>query len=292
MVLFALWIPGLITIPFVLLAILLPRNGATILAFAAAALLLTFTFSPPSGGLWYVQRGWALVLGGWFVALTLRWPGASFTTRALGAVFGAVAAVGLFLVRTPEALASVDSLVRVRINQAALAFDAAAESSTDPEVTSAMTAAVESATQFSQHVYPGMVLVMSLCALGVAWWLYVRVAQGSDRGLGPLRDFRFNDQLIWVAIIGVALLLWGAPEFGNRIGANTAVFMAALYAVRGAAVVVFVMGGVSLTGGILLTVAMLLVPPFVLSLAIFIGLGDTWLHVRERAVSALGGGAP
>ena len=43
LVLCALWIPGLITIPFVLLAILLPRNGATVLAFAAAALLLTFT---------------------------------------------------------------------------------------------------------------------------------------------------------------------------------------------------------------------------------------------------------
>jgi len=288
----ALWVKGLVAIPFVLLAILLPRKSSKVLAVAALAILITFSFDPPSGGLWYLQRGWALVLGGWFVALTLRWPQASFTTRGLGSVFGAAATAALVLVRNPNALASVDSLMRVQINTAARTFDAAAQAASDPEVATRITTWVEAMTQASQQLYPSVLLVASICALGAAWWGYVRLAQGSDRGLGPLREFRFNDQLVWIAVVGVGLLVWGAPEVGSRVGANVVVFMSALYAVRGAAVVVFVMGGVSLTGGILVTLAMLLVAPYVVSLAVFIGLGDTWLHVRERAASALGGGAP
>jgi hypothetical protein len=282
--------PGLMTIPFVMLATLLPRKGSRILAFAALALLITLTAIPPSGGLWYVQRGWALVLGGWFVALTLRWPSSSFTARALGSVFGSAAAATLYLVRSPDALGALDALVKVRITEAGVVLEAAVQAASDPEVAETMAAMVESTTQAWQHLYPGALLIASLCGLAVAWWGYVRLAQGSDLGLGPLRDFRFNDQLVWIAIAAVALLLWEAPEFGNRLGANALLFMSALYAARGAAVVVFVMGGVSLTGGVLFTLAMLLVAPYVLSLAVFIGLGDTWLHVRERAVSALAGG--
>lgn len=288
----ALTAPALMTIPFVMLAVLLPRKGSRVLAVAALALLVTLQLLPASSGLWYVQRGWAIVLGGWFVALTLRWPNTAFITRALGAVFGSAVAATLYLQRAPDALVALDGMVRVRISEAATLFDAAAQAASDPELAETMAAVVDSTTQAWQHLYPGAVLIASLCALGVAWWGYVRLAQGSDLGLGPLREFRFNDQLVWVAIIAVGLLLWEAPEFGNRLGANALLFMSALYAARGAAVVVFVMGGVSLTGGVLFTLAMLLVAPYVISLAVFIGLGDTWLHVRERAVSALGGGTP
>ncbi len=292
LLLIAVWVPGLVTIPFVLLAVMLPRRGSRVLAFAALALFVTLTASPPTGGLWYIQRGWAVVLGGWFVAVTLKWPRASFTTRALGSVFGTTAAAALLLARSPNAFAALDTLVRVRVNTAALAFEEAAQRTADPQTIERVAAWTESMIQAVQALYPSALLIASVCALGAAWWGYVRLAQGSDRGLGSLRDFRFNDQMIWIAIAAVGLLLWGAPEMGNRLGANALVFMSALYAVRGAAVVVFVMGGVSFTGGILVSLGMLVVPPVVLSLAVFIGLGDTWLHVRERAVSALGGGTP
>jgi len=295
--LFALWVPvlpsmSLVTIPFVFLALLLPRRGSAVLALAALGLVVTLTLAPPSGGLWYVERGWAVLLGGWFVALTLRWPSSPFISRALGAVAGASAVTLALLSSRPGGARELDGLVKERLVElAALARETTARLATDDQVQTAMMTAVEAMTQIREQFYPGLLLIASVCALGVAWWAYVRLGQGSDRGLGPLRDFRFNDQLVWVTVVAVAAVLWGSSGGVTGFGANALLVMAALYAVRGAAVVVFVTGGVSLTGGVLVTLGMLFVAPYLVSLAVFIGLGDTWLGLRERARSALGGGS-
>jgi hypothetical protein len=124
-----------------------------------------------------------------------------------------------------------------------------------------------------------------MAALGVAWWAYVRLSSGSDQGVGPLREFRFNDHLVWVFITGLLLIL---PRWGDlvvRVGANAVVFMGALYAVRGGAVILFLSGGLSLLGYVLLVFGLLFVPPLVLMGALVIGLGDTWLDVRSKAGS-------
>jgi hypothetical protein len=60
------------------------------------------------------------------------------------------------------------------------------------------------------------------------------------------------------------------------------VFMGALYALRGVAVVLFLAGGVSLLGGIFLALGLLLVAPVLMTGAFVIGLGDTWLDLRAR----------
>jgi hypothetical protein len=115
--------------------------------------------------------------------------------------------------------------------------------------------------------------------------VYVRLSSGSDQGVGPLRDFRFNDHLVWVFITGLVLVLprWG--EALARVGANAVVFMGLLYAVRGAAVIMFLSGGLSLLGYVLLVFGLLFVSPLVLMGALVIGLGDTWLDVRSKAGS-------
>jgi hypothetical protein len=64
--------------------------------------------------------------------------------------------------------------------------------------------------------------------------------------------------------------------------------MAALYALRGVAVFLFVTGGVSFLGATLFTLALLFVAPVVLAVALFVGVGDTWLGVRERIRSTRG----
>jgi hypothetical protein len=95
-------------------------------------------------------------------------------------------------------------------------------------------------------------------------------------------EFRFNDQLVWVFIAGLALLLIGWGGDWGRAGSNTVVFMGALYALRGAAVVLFAMGGVSFFGAAMLCLGLVFIAPVMLALALFIGLGDTWVDLRER----------
>jgi hypothetical protein len=121
-----------------------------------------------------------------------------------------------------------------------------------------------------------------MAALCVVWWLYARLTNSDQPGLGPLKEFRFNDQLVWVFVGGLLLLVTRAGEPLGRVGANVMVFMGALFALRGAAVVVFMSGGVSLVGLLVVTVGLVLVPALVLSGALVIGIGDVYLDVRGR----------
>ena len=89
--------------------------------------------------------------------------------------------------------------------------------------------------------------------------------------------------LFWVFIGGLALRLLETGEGLDRAGDNAMVFMGALYALRGAAVVRFFGVGQSLFGLFLLAMALLFATPVVLTGVLVIGLGDTWLDLRRRA---------
>jgi hypothetical protein len=131
-------------------------------------------------------------------------------------------------------------------------------------------------------VFPAMIGIASMAALGVAWWVRTRLVGEGDQGLGPLRDFRFNDHLVWLLIGGLLLLFvqWG--DAFARLGSNAIVFMAALYMLRGAAVFVFLSGGLSVIGYALMLVGLIVAAPVFMSMAVLIGVGDTWLDLRSR----------
>jgi hypothetical protein len=131
-------------------------------------------------------------------------------------------------------------------------------------------------------VFPALVGIGSMAALGVAWWAVVRVIEASGEGLGPVRAFRFNDHLVWVFVIGLLLLVVEWSMGLSRVGSNALVFMGALYALRGAAVFVFLSGGLSLFGWVAFLVGLMLAAPFMLGTALLIGIGDTWLDIRSR----------
>lgn len=273
----------LVGIPLLLLVAALPvrRTGAYVAAAVAAFLAMG---GGAREGLWYAERGWAILLGGWFVALTLRWPTTRFTTRGLGAVSGAAAGAALVLSGTPGGWSALDWRVGERMRGGiATALEAVRAVQGESEAFSpALVAAVYRTAEVQAQVFPAMLGLASLAALGVAWWIYVRLGFGSDRGLGPLGEFRFNDHLVWLFIGGLVLLVAGGEGAPGRAGSNAVVFMGALYALRGAAVVVFLGGGVTALGAMLLALGLLFVAPVILAGALVIGLGDTWLDIRRR----------
>lgn len=282
---------ALIAIPFLLLVIFVPSRG--MVAFVGAVIAAGFAFGGAARtGLWYLERGWGLLVGGWFVAATLRWPESRFTPRALGAVLGALVVAVLFFAAGPERWSVVDWMVRDRLADGmAMAIDAFGRFMGEGgEAPASLIEASERTVEVQGAIFPALTALSTFAALGVAWWLYVRLGHGSDQALGPLSRFRFNDQLIWVLVVGVALLVVGWNEAVSRAGTNAVVFMGGLYALRGAAVMVFLSGGISLLGGILVGLGLLLpvVAQVILGGALMIGVGDTWLDLRARALAAAG----
>lgn len=278
----------LVVVPLALLAVTSrERRGTAFLVALLAGLLAVGGASDP--GLWYLERGWAVLVGGCFVALSLRWPGTRFLTRGLGAVAGAFLAAGLLFWTRPEGWAVADWTITTRLSRGAgAALEAFRVLQGDGSgVSSALATAVHETAAIQGKVFPALLGLASVAGLGVAWWLYRRLVHGTDRGLGPLGDFRFNDQLIWVLITGCLLLLLAEGGW-SRTGANAVVFMGGLYALRGAAVVVFLAGGVSLFGAIMAGLGLILLPPLILAGALVIGLGDTWLDLRVKARALTG----
>jgi len=274
--------PGLlVAIPLALMALFLPARGRTSIVVAFLLGLLAFSGTPTSG-LWYVERGWAALLGGWFLALTLRWPGGAFISRGLGAVAGTYGAMGLLFWTRPGYWAVVDWAVTSRLEGGmALALQAVRSSIGPQAIPVATEARLLEAMALQGTIFPAILGLASLAALGAAWWMYLRLNRVDEVGIRPLIEFRFNDQLVWVLILGFVLLL-GFPGVLERMGINAVVFMGVLYAFRGLAVGWALLGGPTVFLGIVLFFAFLVAAPFLLAGAFVFGLGDTWLNLRAR----------
>jgi hypothetical protein len=272
----------LIGLPLIALLIALP--SARLPAFALGLVAALFAFAGgPGEGLWYAERAWGILLGGWFAALSLGWPGARVFPRAAGAVLGAAAIVAAVLLTQPNTWTVLDWLVEERLRTGMGAWIEALQvmGGEQRPMNPALLTSLEQVTEFLMYVFPAWVGITSTAALGFAWWLHRRMT-GVGPSLGPVRDFRFNDHLVWVFIAGLLLLLVGWGDALGRAGSNTLVFMSAMYALRGAAVVLSVSGGLSLFGGVMLLVSILFITPVIFALALVIGLGDTWVDIRER----------
>ena len=235
-------------------------------------------------GMWYVERGWTIILGGCFAAVTLRWPERRFLPRALLAVAvsagGAWAALGL----SPRRWAIIDQMVASRLRDGVeTSLEALRVLRDGAPLPGTVVSTVFRAAEWQSDLFPAMLALSSLAALGTAWWLHVRLAEGSGEGLGPLGDFRFNDQLVWVLVGGAGLFVLQPDAAIGRVGLNLLAFTGALYALRGAGVVVAMTRGVSALGWVMLALAFLLLAPFLFAAALLVGLGDTWIDIRARA---------
>ncbi len=276
----------LVGLPFALMVLALPIRRPMALLLAGAMVFFSL-LGPERTGIWYAERGWAVLLGGWFAALTLRWPATRFLTRALMAVAGAAGVALAFGFAAPGSLSVLDWGMAERLREGvttALAAVRVLQGGAET-LSPALVTTVYQAAETQAHLFPALLALGSVASLGVAWWLYVRVGLGVRGALAPLKDFRFNDQLVWLFIAGLLVLVISPGEGWMRAGANAVVFMGAMYALRGAAVVLFINGGISVLGVIAVALGLLFVAPIILAGALVIGLGDTWLDLRARAGS-------
>lgn len=276
---------ALVTVPLALLGAGLGGWRGGLVALPA---LLVAWGAGPEPGLWFLERGWALLAGGWFLAFTLRWPDLGVTTRGVGAVGAAAAASALVLAGTPGGWSVAEFAVRSRLEEgAAAATELMQRMGMSGEDTAASGVTMDSLVATQLYLLPALLCLATVAALCLSWWVIVRSATGRRGALGPLSGFRFPDPLVWILIAGVAVLLGGGEPW-LRVGVNAVAFMMPLYALRGAGVVLGVRGGLSPWGWLLVAIGLIFAAPALLFGAFLVGLGDTWLDLRARVVDSAG----
>lgn len=232
-------------------------------------------------GLWWFERGWPMLLGGAFVwSLSLRsdW---SFTTRALTAIGVSTLVAAVVFLLSPGAWLDLDTLMASRASQAATSMASLLGARADDTLRELLV----QVTRLQVLLFPALLGVSSLGALGLGVSVRSWLAGDAGGAFDRLRSFRFSDHLVWVWLLGLVLLLAPVGDIAERVGGNAVFFMGALYVLRGLAVLLSVVGGVPWALGVAGAIILLLLAPLlilVLTVALIVGLGDTWLDVRGR----------
>lgn len=282
----------LLAVPFALLLVAFRPREMFGLATAAVLLALVFRAGPlgtDSG--WFMQRGWCLLAGGLFVGLTvLRRPRGLFD-RGLGTVTLATTAITLTAMLQPGLGRALDGWMEVQIRDAAAT--AYAILAADPEAASSslgdsVRAAIETWVVFQHDVYPALLALATMAALAVCWYFAGR--HGEDYERPPaVREFGFRDELIWILVAGLMLLVLPLGSGAFRVGENATLFMVALYLARGGAILAWIVAAAATSAWtwVFLAVGTVLAYPFVFGAALVLGVGDTWWHLRERLAARL-----
>ena len=267
----------------------------------------------PAAGAAYrdLVRGWSLLVAGAFGLVCLFGNDRRFFVRALTALIIAFVLAGMMGMLGAGGPALRDTLAaeleRRNANWTGMLETFIARYPREwAEVTSRMPDADGFSAQLAEQLrvlsragvtlFPSLLALQSLAALGVAWSAYHRVSRARlGPPLAPLREFRFNDQLVWGLIVGLTLLVLPTLSAFRGLGQNLLLFFGTLYAVRGLGVLSWFLPPNGLGIGVAVGVAMLFIPViqvlavlgfFVLVVASFgLGLGDTWADWRSRARS-------
>jgi len=239
-----------------------------------------------------LERAWVMLLAGALaVTLVLR-PGRPFVPSALAALGLAAGAGWLLVWLTPLTLPEIAWRVQhhygyqARIILGQLAAGAEASGGGPSALVEALERSVDMGIRLASAVFPALLLLQSLAALALAWALYQRVAVAP---LGPphgrLREFRFNDNLIWGVVASLVIMV--VPRLGalGALGGNLAVFFFGLYAMRGVGVVAAMAAAAGIGGAFAAagaTLFVLFLAPVAAMAALALGVTDTWVDWRRR----------
>jgi hypothetical protein len=266
--------------------------------------------TPTAPSVYYnLARGWSLLLAGAFGLVCLFGARRSFFPRALTALtfafalaFGMMAfgpmsgaqvreAVGAELGRrNAETMTTMRQILSTYSGPWKRVVERVPQAGGLPAETDRQLRALSAG---GVQVFPALLALESLCALAIAWAAYHRLGRTRlGAPLAPLKDFRFNDQLVWGLIVGLTIVFLPTLAAFRAAGSNLLVFFGALYALRGLGVLAWFLAPGALVGGLTVGLAMLLWPVlnviavlgFMLLLiaALGLGLGDTWADWRRR----------
>jgi hypothetical protein len=263
------------------------------------------TQAPAAGSYYNLLRGWTLLLAGSFGLICLLGMKHPFFSRAITAVGLALVLVLGLTVRGPftpgRARQAMQAEFARRNGDSMTAFQTvakeypeAAKSISQLGTLEELETKLKATSEAGLGLVPSLLLLESLIALALAWTTYHRIARTRlGAPLGPLKDFRFNDQLVWGLIAGLAMVFVPALDFLDGAGRNLLIFFGALYAIRGFGVLSWFMRPGALAIVLMVGFAMLWLPVLtpvavlgfmLLALAAFgLGLGDTWADWRRRA---------
>jgi hypothetical protein len=282
------------------------------IAWVAIATLMAVQSASALSPFYNLVRGWSLLLAGSFGLVCLLSVRRPLFSRALLALcitlmlamtmslFGPVTlsqaskSIGdEFSRRNAETMAMLNGVIQAHPKEWA---DLSAKIPKFAEMPAETSKELNVLSNVGQTVFPSLLALESLAALALAWATYHRLARARlGAPLRPLREFRFNDQLVWGLILGLTIMLVPTLASLRGVGKNLLVFFGALYAVRGFGVLTWFMAPGSL--GITLAVGFLMLwAPVLNAVAAFafimlgvaslaLGLGDTWADWRSRARS-------
>lgn len=279
----------LVTVPLALVLLAFRPRDLRALALAAVIMLLAFgSWGEERTVLWYAERGWALAVGGGFVAATLWLQGRRLLTRAITALGAAGAVVALVSLTRPSLPAEMEYHVTAEFRRAADAAYRLTSSVASGGLREDLGGAIFDWVGIQVSVYPALLALASLAALGVGWYVLRRFS-GTEEALPPLREFRFNDHLVWILIAGLVLLLVPWDGGVGRAGENAVLFMGGMYLLRGIGVLVWIGSALATSAwsAAAWVLVGLLLYPLAAGAALVLGLCDTWVDLRARLSGAL-----
>jgi hypothetical protein len=272
------------------------RLALAVIWVALAAILLASPAGPPESAYNWLTRGWALLLAASFGLVSVIAATEAFLPRALSALAVATSlAFAVVLVspggptRVSNAMTSEynrrndQSIASLREVSAQPAWkDIMRKSPSLQRLTDESEEQLASIPKWSTILVPALLALESLAAMGLGWALFHRMSNVPiGPSLGRLRDFRFNDQLVWGVAVGASIYLLPAFAEGKDAGLNLLLFFGFLYLLRGAGILAWMSRTRALT--FMLVVLTVFAWPLIAALAFGLGLGDTWLDLRTRA---------
>jgi hypothetical protein len=260
------------------------RRIAVLISLLLVAWVLAQRGAPgPLGG---TTRAWALVLAAALVGAVAFRPG-PFLGRGLMAVTGSAAGVGLWLGVT-GGWKALDTAARQRVQAIATETFGRLAAGSPGTPWAADPAMPERVAHLWWTLFPALLALQSLAGLGLAWWIWVRSGPPGERRvpLGRLREFRFADELVWLPIVAIVIVVLPLGDALTRAAGNVLFFMGGLYVLRGMGVFAHLLAGMPPFGLVVGAILALLLYPFALAAALAMGVGDTWLDLRGRAIKS------
>lgn len=264
-------------------AILAFEPPQTTTAFLALLLLAGAAagFREPTS-LWYIERGWAVLLAGGFAVSTAVAPNRPILDRSLLTVAIAGGTVAGMAALRPELLVGLDWQLADHFERTFARYDFGRLGGSPVE------AAVRQFGVLWRALYPGLLVLASVSALAVTVYLLGRI-RGEASALPPLRRFRFSEYLVWALAAGLVLLVVPAGAWADRAGGNIVMVMAGLYVLRGTAVLWWLGTSAISSGWVIATlgIAALILYPVTMGATLVVGVSDTWLDLRSRLPGVL-----